>query len=259
MVGVHEHRPGACDGLPERVGDLADPPFGVIDLVGRQRDVGFAPCDERAGPRAGHRAIDRTPQCVQGRPRRVDGAVVEMGRHEFDQGADPDVGRRSDVGRGQCLEPLDDAVFIADLAARDQLREAEFVAEDRHVGDVGELAHAAGGLERSERVTGERLAERTDAFERQTADGILDEFEIGAPDVVVVIVPALGQRDVAGHHVEAEAARTNRGSIRTECGHRLAGQPAAVDPVAPHGGGDRLQQRQPGGEHAVDRLPLRPP
>ena len=100
-------------------------------------------------------------------------------------------------------------------------------------------------------LTGERLAERTNALERQTADGILDEFEIGTPDVVVVIVPALGQRDVAGHHVEAEAPEGIENPLRTECGHRLAGQPATVDPVAPHGGGDRLQQRQPGGEHAA--------
>ena len=31
------------DGVPERVADLADPPFGVVDLVGGQGDVGCAP------------------------------------------------------------------------------------------------------------------------------------------------------------------------------------------------------------------------
>ena len=108
-------------------------------------------------------------------------------------------------------------------------------------------------------MTGEGLAERSNALERHTTDRILHEFEIGAADVVVIIVPAFRQCDVEGHHVEAEAPEGVEDPFRTEFGHRLASQPAAVDPVAPHGGRDRLQQRQPSREHAADRRPLRPP
>ena len=75
------------------------------------------------------------------------------------------------------------------------------------------VAHARGRLERGERMARECLAERSNALEGHTTDRILDEFEIGTADVVVVIVPALGQRDVAGHHVEAESPERSRGSI----------------------------------------------
>ena len=105
VVEPSEHRPGAADGLPERVGDLVDPPFGVVDLVGRQRHVGRAASHQRAGTRSGIGGLtDQLRKESKARSRRVDGAVVEMGRHELGQGADPDVGGRSDVGRGECLE-----------------------------------------------------------------------------------------------------------------------------------------------------------
>ena len=62
------------------------------------------------------------------------------------------------------------------------------------------------GLHRRERLAGQRFTQRTNALERHTPDRIVGEFEVGAADVVVVVVPALGQRHVSGQHVEPEPA-----------------------------------------------------
>ena len=73
-------------------------------------------------------------------------------------------------------------------------------------------------------------------------------------------MPALGQRHVAGHHVEPEAPVRSRGSSpdpNASIARRANRPPSTQSPL--DRGRDRLQQRQPGGEHAVDRRPLRPP
>ena len=107
---------------------------------------------------------------------------------------------------------------------------AELGVEDRHLRHSGGTTGAGGEAQGVERPSGEGLAERPGALEGQPAFRIVAERERGPPDVGVGLVPALGQRHLAGDGVPRRSDRRSPSAIGRPGRPAPLGPPCALGP-----------------------------
>ena len=105
----------------------------------------------------------------------------------------------------------------------------------------------------------ERDPQSPRSLEREASLGVHAQRELGLADVVGRLVPPLGERHLAGHHVPAEPPERISPPAVPHGRDGLAGEHPAVAAPAADRGADRLQHGHPGSEAGVGARPVRPP